>query len=320
MGAIDCLEILSPGLQTTVQDTGRFGFGRFGVAPSGALDSYALRIANLLVYNPENGACLETLLMGLRIKALMDITIAVTGADLQVQIDRRPLELWRSHSMKNGQILSFLGPASGCRAYIAFGGGLQVPEIMGSLATNLPSAFGGFQGRALQAGDVLTVKSTAREPMVSGRVFKPEWIPSYPSQWTLRVMWGPQDGDFPEATRNLFIESTFSVSPESDRTGIRLDGPEIDRCEDVAESIISEGVISGSIQVPGDGKPIIILGETVTGGYRKIATVISADLPLLGQIKPGEAVRFLPVSLDEANRALSELERKVADFKESLIL
>jgi biotin-dependent carboxylase-like uncharacterized protein len=316
--AAACIKILSPGLQTTVQDHGRFGYGRFGVAPSGALDPFAMRIANLLVNNPEHDACLETLLMGLRIQALADVAIAVTGADLQAQIDRRPLELWDSHVLKEGQILSFLGPASGCRSYIAFGGGLLIPAVMDSMATNLPSAFGGFQGRVLQPGDILSVESASIQQMVSGHAFKPEWIPSYPNHWTLRVVWGPQDEDFPKAARNLFTDSTYTVSPESDRTGIRLDGPALGRREDVPESIISEGVISGSIQVPGDGKPIIILGETVTGGYRKISTVISADLPALGQIRPGDALNFLPVSLDEAGKALRDMEDKVASFRDSI--
>lgn len=318
MAPVDCIKIVSPGLQTTVQDHGRFGYGRLGVASSGALDSFAMRIANLLVNNREHEACLETLLMGLRLQAVNDVVIAVTGADLQAQIDRHTIKLWHSCVLKKGQILSFLGPVSGCRAYIAFGGGLLIPGIMDSASTNLPSAFGGFQGRVLQPGDVLSVKLPSTQPMASGRAFKPEWIPSYPNRWTLRVMWGPQDEDFPTAARDLFTESSYSVSPDSDRTGIRLDGPELHRKKDIPESIISEGVISGSIQVPADGKPIIILGETITGGYRKIATVISADLPALGQIRPGDTLNFLPVSLDEANRALRELEDKVARFRASI--
>jgi biotin-dependent carboxylase-like uncharacterized protein len=320
MTAPNSLEILSPGLQTTIQDCGRFGFGRFGVAPSGALDTFALRIANLLVSNAEHEACLETLLVGLRIKALRDVAFAVTGADLQAQIDRRPIKMWASHRLKNGQVLSFLGPAAGCRSYIAFRGGLRVPEVMGSKSTNLPSAFGGKQGRALRAGDTLSVNSPADGPEVSGRIFNSEWIPHYPGHWKLRAMWGPQDKDFSKATRDEFIDAIYNVSPESDRTGIRLNGPEIKCRQGISESIISEGVISGAIQVPGDGKPIIILGETVTGGFRKIATVVSADLPLLGQIKPGETVQFLPVSLDEAIRALEDLENKVAGFKKSFVL
>ncbi|MBW2412114.1 MAG: biotin-dependent carboxyltransferase family protein, partial [Deltaproteobacteria bacterium] len=225
MAAVDSIEILSPGLQTTVQDLGRHGFGRFGVAPSGALDSFALRVANLLVRNPEGAACLETLLMGLRMKALADMTIAVTGANLQPLIDRRPLPMWRSHGFKKGEVLSFLGPAGGCRAYVAFGGGIQVPAIMTSASTSLPSGFGGYQGRALQQGDLLALNLPAESPEIVDRVLGPKQIPAYPDKWSLRVIWGPQDDDFPQSERDVFINSTYTVSAESNRTGIRLDGP-----------------------------------------------------------------------------------------------
>ncbi len=315
MAVIDSIEILSPGLQTTVQDTGRHGFGRYGVAPSGALDSFALRIANLLVDNHEDAACLETLLMGLRIKALADMTIAVSGANLQPRVDKRPLPMWRSHEFKKGEILSFLGPASGCRAYLAFGGGIQVPVVMGSSSTNLPSAFGGYQGRALQPGDVLSLDLPPGGLKAVDRALNPEAIPVYPDKWPLRVMWGPQGEDFLQPARDVFINSTYTVSAESDRTGVRLDGPPIDKKEGTPASIISEGVVSGSIQIPGDGKPIIILGETVTGGYRKIATVISADLFMLGQIKPGDQVEFISVTKDEADLALRETEDRIAAIR-----
>jgi antagonist of KipI len=312
MAALNSLNILSPGLQTTVQDLGRLGYGRFGVAPSGALDSFAMRTANLLVGNPEDAAGLETLLMGLRIQARADITIAITGGDLQPRIDKRPLSMWCWHVFKKGEILSFLGPAGGCRAYVAFGGGIQVPAVLGSAATNLPSAFGGFEGRALQAGDVLKVNTAPISPPSTGRALNPDLVPVYADKWTLRVIWGPQDEDFPKAARDELVNSSYAVSPESDRTGIRLAGPAIDKKDDIPESIISEGVVSGSIQIPGDGKPIIILGETVTGGYRKIATVISADLFLLGQIKPGDLVSFIPITKPEADVALREVEDKIA--------
>ena len=315
MAVLDCIEILSPGLQTTVQDLGRFGFGRYGVAPSGALDSFAHRIGNLLVGDPENQACLETTLMGLRIKALTDVLIAVTGANLQPRVDKRPLEMWCSHVLKQGEVLSFMGPSSGCRSYIALGGGIEVPPVMGSKSTSLPSGFGGFEGKALAAGAILFCESPQTKLTAAQRKLEPRWIPTYPSKWVVRVVWGPQDDDFTAQVRQTFLNSSFEVSSESDRTGIRLIGPLIHRKADVPESIISEGQISGNIQVPGDGKPIIILGETVSGGYRKIATVISADLPLLGQIRPGDEIHFKSVSLDEANQALREMESRIQRFK-----
>jgi biotin-dependent carboxylase-like uncharacterized protein len=245
------------------------------------------------------------------------MTIAVTGANLQPRVDKRPLPMWHSYAFKKGQILSFLGPVSGCRAYLAFGGGIQVPAIMASASTNLPSAFGGYRGRALQQGDVLALDLPADGVKTVDRAVSSELVPEYPATWSLRVIWGPQEADFPQSQRDLFIHSTYTVSAESDRTGIRLDGATIARKEGIPESIISEGVISGSIQIPGDGKPIIILAETVTGGYRKIATVISADLFLLGQMKPGDDVRFIPVTLDEAGLALRQMENQIAALRQS---
>lgn len=317
MSAIDCIEILSPGLQTTVQDLGRFGFGRFGVAASGAMDSFALRVANLLVANSQDQACLETTLLGLRFRALTDVLIAVTGADLQPVIGQKPIPMWHSLKMSKGEIFSCQGPLGGCRAYIAFGGKIQIPAVMGSRSTNLPSAFGGYQGRTLQSGDILAADLPADKLKALGRSIDPRWVPIYSNTWSLRVMWGPQDDDFTETGRGTFLDSSYQVSPDSDRTGIRLQGPKIQRKRDVAESIISEGVISGAIQIPGDGKPIIILGETVSGGYRKIATVIAADLPLLGQIKPGDEIHFRVVTSDEALQALVEVEEKLRRIEDS---
>jgi len=319
LAAVECIEILSPGLQTTVQDLGRFGFGRYGVAPSGALDPFALRIGNLLVDNLENQACLETTLLGLRIKALTDVLIAVTGANLQPQVDKRPFEMWCTHILNKGEILSFMGPSSGCRSYIALGGGIDIPPVMGSKSTSLPSGFGGLEGKALEAGAILFSESPQAKLLATQRKFEPKWIPVYPNKWIVRVIWGPQDDDFTEQGRQSFLKSSYEVSSESDRTGIRLVGPLIHRKTDIPESIISEGQISGNIQVPGDGKPIIILGETVSGGYRKIATVISADLPLLGQIRPGDEIHFKAISLDEANQALRKMESRIQRFKESCI-
>ena len=311
MAAVDTIEVLSPGLQTTIQDRGRFGFGRYGVPPSGALDTFSLRIANRLVDNFEDQACLETTLMGLRLRALNDVCIAITGAHLRPQVDNNPLKMWHSHVLKKDQILSFAGPESGCRAYVAIGGKLKILPLLGSLSTNLPAGFGGVEGRALQKGDMLQIESTQLKLAAAGRKINAQWIPNYHGTWTLRILWGPQDMDFTDEAKGIFTHSRYTVASQSDRTGIRLDGARIERKNDTAESIISEGLVAGAIQVPGDGKPIIVLGETVTGGYRKIATVISADLPLLGQIKPGDKVQFEPVAIDGAQQALLKMEERI---------
>ena len=312
------MEVLAPGLQTTVQDPGRFGFGQYGVAASGALDAFALRTANLLVGNPENAACLETMLLGLRVRALRDIAVAVTGADLQPQCDQKPFVMWRSQILTKGRELSFKGPRSGFRAYLAVGGGYCVPEIMGSRSTNLPAGFGGFAGRTLQGGDILRGRPAEAHLATADRSMAAADIPAHTDKWQLRVVPGPQEDHFTDTGLEVLLGTPYRVSPQSDRTGIRLGGEPIERRADVAESIISEGVVGGAIQIPGDGQPIIILNETVTGGYRKIATVISADLPMLGQIKPGDSVRFKAVSLADAEAALREAEAKIVRLRQSL--
>jgi antagonist of KipI len=318
MAGVNTFEVLSPGIMSTVQDLGRFGCARYGVAASGALDGFAVRVGNLLVGNAENAAVVETTLMGLRIKAVRDVVVAVTGGDLQARKDSEPLAVWRSHWVREGETLSFSGPTSGFRSYLAVAGGIQVATVMGSRSTNLASGFGGFQGRPLRKGDIFVVEPVKDALRFSGRVFTPEWVPGYSSPWRLRVVWGPQDDHFSEEGRQTFVTAAFTVSPDSDRTGIRLNGPVVSRMPGLEESIISEGILSGAIQIPGDGQPIIILGETASGGYRKIATVISADLPLLGQIMPGDEVAFEAVSMDEAIQALREMEGKIDAFKRSL--
>lgn len=315
MADLEILEILSPGIFTSIQDLGRYGYGCYGVAPSGALDSYALRIANLLVGNRPDRAGLEAMLLGPAIRALADIVVAVTGGNLQPRRNKQPIEMWRSHILKKDDILSFDSPLSGFRAYVAVGGGINVPPVMGSRSTNLSSGFGGLQGRTLEKNDILSSENYFQDVKMETRAFNAAWIPVYPNNWSLRVIWGPQDDHFPDESRDSFLGASYKMSSDSDRTGIRLQGPVIRQKPDMQTSIISEGVISGSVQIPGDGKPIIILGETVTGGYRKIATVISADLPLLGQIKPGDAVRFKAVSMAEARRALAAVEEKVHKFE-----
>ena len=318
MAGVNTFEVLSPGIMSTVQDLGRFGCARFGVAASGALDGFAVRVGNLLVGNDENAAVVETTLMGLRVKVLRDAVVAVTGGDLQARKGSEPLAMWRSHLVGEGETIVFSGPASGFRAYLAVAGGIQAAVVMGSRSTNLSSGFGGFEGRPLRKGDILAVEPVQDAVRFAGRGFTPAAVPAYASPWRLRVIWGPQDDHFSEAGKQTFVSAAFTVSPDSDRTGIRLKGPVVARRPALEESIISEGILSGAIQVPGDGQPIIILGETASGGYRKIATVISADLPLLGQITPGDEVAFEAVSMDEAVQALREMENRIDTFKRGL--
>lgn len=320
MCSVAALEVLSPGPLTSIQDLGRFGFGRYGVAPSGAVDAYALRIANLLVRNDEGQAAIEVTLAGFSARILTDLTIAVTGADLQACVNRQSIGLWRAHFLKRGDILTFRGIRSGCRAYISPAGTIDVAPVMGSKSTNLSAAFGGFDGRPLQAGDILRLKKAAAPKLNETRTIDPEMIPVYPGHWKVRILLGPHDDHFQATVIRLFLNKPFHVNPQSNRFGIRLDGPLIFPKTGMTESIISEGVVAGAIQVPADGHPIIILGETVTGGYRKIASVISADLPLLGQIKPGDSIAFQAFSLESALRTLRKAEGKIQIFKDQVKL
>jgi antagonist of KipI len=318
LGSIATLEVLEPGPLTTVQDLGRYGFGRYGVPPSGALDSFSLRAANLLVGNWEGEAGLEITLMGLKVRALTDSVVAIGGADLRPVINEAPVETWRSHVLWKDDVLCFKGPGSGCRAYFTVGGGIASHPVLGSKSTNLSSGFGGYEGRPLRKKDVLFSVSPQNFLNLGGRALPFEWIPPYPRDWTLRILFGPQDEDFPEGSKKVLQSSPFRVSPECDRTGIRLSGPPILRKEGTGESIISEGVAPGTIQIPGDSQPIIILSETITGGYRKIATVISADLPFLAQIKPGNQVRFQEVTPADAVVALEEIEERIEVLRRGL--
>ncbi len=318
MAPVEAIEVLSPGPLTTIQDLGRFGYGRYGIPPSGALDTFSLRAANLLVGNPENGACLEITMFGSRIKALRDVAVAVTGGDLKPFCNDKPFGMWTSSILKEGDTLSFKGVKCGCRSYLALGGGFSLIEVLGSRSTNLSSGFGGFDGRPLKRGDILSAHSPHLHLKTEGPSMPQDLMPHYANTWRLRVIPGPQDDQFTKDGRDTFLDSPYQVSYQSDRTGIRLAGPPLERRPDVEESIISEGVIPGAIQVPGDGQPIIILVEIVTGGYRKIATVISADLPLLGQIKPGDTVSFEEISLHGAYEALRQFEERIRHFKEAI--
>ena len=311
MEGVDLLQIISPGILASVQDAGRCGFGAVGVAPSGAADSYACRIGNLLVGNLENAAAIEITLMGFQARFTNDTVFAVTGADLQPALNGNRIPLWQVARAAPGDVLELPAALCGCRAYLSVGGGFHVPPVMGSRSTNLGSGFGGYAGRALRAGDRLQGRAPEALCHCAGRTL-PDALKAVPvSEWTLRVLRGPQAGQFPDKSLRQFFAATYLVSGASDRTGVRLDGPAIATKAGTPDSILSEGIVCGAIQVPGDGKPIILMNETVTGGYRKIAVVIAADLPLLGQMAPGDTVRLQETNQPEALNLLRGVEAAV---------
>lgn len=313
---VETFEVLEPGILTTVQDLGRYGFGQFGVPPSGVLDPFSPRIGNLLVGNRGDEACLEVTLMGLKVKALRETAFAITGGDLSPTLNGEPMDMWRTHLLVEGDVINFKGVRKGCRSYLAMSGGFVVREIMGSKSTYLSGGFGGLEGRALRRGDVLYAADVPIPLDKAGLRFPSDDIPPLEREANLRVIRGPQDHHFTENGFESFCSSFYHVTPKCDRMGIRLEGPKIERRADVEESIISEGLIPGAIQVPGDGKPMILLTELVTGGYTKIATVISIDLAKVAQLKPGDRVRFEPVSIKEAHCMLRQQEDRLKGFKE----
>jgi biotin-dependent carboxylase-like uncharacterized protein len=315
---IEIFEVLAPGILTTIQDLGRFGFSQFGVPSSGATDTFSLRVANLLVGNREEEACLEMTLMGLKIKALKEVVLAITGGDLCPTLNEEPLEMWRTHLLVEGDVIAFKKVRAGCRAYLAVGGGFAVPKIMGSSSTYLSGKFGGLEGRTLRRGDILFAFDRSSSLHTLGFRFSKDWISPLEKEVFLRVIPGPQDHHFTEKGSQTFYSSSYQVTPQCDRMGVRLEGPKIERRSDVEESIISEGLISGAIQVPGDGKPMIILTELVTGGYTKIATIISTDLLKVAQLKPGDRVRFKSISIEETHVLIREQEERLKEFKETL--
>ena len=296
------LQIIQPGMLTTVQDKGRFGYQHFGMPVAGAMDAFALRAANLLVGNPDSAAGLEATVLGPQIRFLTETRIAITGADVAPLLDDKPIPMWQSVSAPQGAALTFRRPQDGMRAYLAVAGGIDAPLVMGSRSTYIKAAIGGLDGRPLKAGDTL---SAFQAPPASTptRHMPPDAIPAYGGEQTLRVILGPQHSAFTRHGIDTFLNSTYTVSIYSDRMGYRLDGPAIEH-KDGAD-VISDGTSMGAVQVPGDGKPIVLLADRgTTGGYTKIAAVISADLSKIAQAMPGSALKFSAVSIAEAHQAL----------------
>lgn len=294
----DIFKVLSPGAYTTVQDLGRFGWQPFGVPPSGMLDDFAGRVANMLVGNPDSAALLELTFSGPTLKILAPATIALTGADMPFSINGVPALSWCAVPVQSGDTVTLGMARSGCRGYLAVSQGIDVPLVMGSRSCYVGAAIGGFKGRPLQAGDRLRCDPGAADYLV--RRVPAELVPAYSSEITLRAIPGPQD-DFFDHGLDVFFNASFAVSPQADRMGCRLQGPVISQLETMPQSIISEPSLPGGVQIPQDGQPIILLNEQTVGGYTKIATVISIDISRVAQALPGDRIRFERIDIDAAH-------------------
>ena len=288
--------VVKPGLQTTVQDLGRQGFQQFGVSPSGAMDSYSMQIANILVGNTVGKAVLEASLIGPQLEALSDMTIAVCGGNFSLRVEGHDVPMWRSFLLKQGQILSLGTSKQGIRAYLAISGGIDVPSVLDSKSTFLNGGFGGHEGRALRVGDILYGDPSLRKPY---KLLHSDLIPEYKKQMEVRVILGPHQHRFTEQSLRRFFTEPFIITPQSNRMGYQLTGPKLEHTE--GPDIISDPIPRGGIQVPASGQPIILMADRqTTGGYTRIGTVISSDIPLLAQAIPGTTAKFVETTIQEA--------------------
>lgn len=305
------IRVIDPGPQTTVQDGGRRGQLRYGIPPSGPVDARSFTLANRLVGNADGAAGLEFTLIGPRLRAEAPCAIAVTGAESPVTVNDAPGAAWTTLTLAAGDVVK-IGPArAGVRGYVAFAGGVDVPSVLGSRSTYLRGRLGGLEGRALRRDDVLRLGSATR---VRSRVVPARAIPNWRSEPVLRVVLGPQADRFTDEGIAALLGGSYEVLPQSDRMGVRLQGPRIAHAR--GHDIISDGIALGAVQVPGDGQPIVLLVDRQsTGGYTKIATVCSFDIPRVGQAKPGQRVRFSVVDVAEAQRLSRAAAADVANVE-----
>lgn len=310
---MNSIKILNPGLFTTIQDKGRWGYQKFGMSVAGVMDDFSTRIANMLVGNYEYEAVLETTLLGAEIIFNCDEVISITGSNMNPRLNGNPIPMWTSLFVKSGDKLSSSGAISGLRSYIAFSRGLDVPEIMGSKSTFTRGNLGGYEGRKLNAGDEINLGK--KSLLKSGTYLPTQYVPIYSRNNIIRVVLGPQDDYFDQKAIDTFLSSKYTITSEADRMGYRLDGPKINHI--VGADIVSDGVVFGSIQVPGHGSPIIMMADRqTTGGYTKIATVITPDLCTLAQMSPGNTIDFELVTVEESHRIYKEYEKQFESISE----
>lgn len=327
------MRIIKPGLQTTIQDAGRYGYQRYGVIVSGVMDQLAHRIGNLLVGNEEDMASLEMTMKGPEIEFEEEALIAITGGDLSPTIDGNPIKRWRPVFVNAGAVLKFGACASGCRAYLSVGGGIDVPEVMGSRSTYLRAEFGGLNGRALKSDDQLDIGILQERGQKIFELFADANEPYVESDWSSASEWSPEESDqnvirfipgrewtsFTNNSQTLFTDTEFELTPQSDRMGFRFKGEKLELSNQA--DMISEAVAFGTVQVPSEGNPIVLLADRqTTGGYPKIAQIASVDFTKVAQLKPGEKVRFKKITHREAEILLYEQEQHLQQLEQGISL
>ncbi|MBP2632217.1 MAG: urea amidolyase related protein [Firmicutes bacterium] len=327
------IKVISPGLLTTIQDCGRTGYQKHGIIASGVMDRYSFRVANILLDNDENEGALEITFMGPTLAFQADTLLAITGGDLSPTINGEAVPMWRPVLVKKDSVLSFGMMKAGARAYLAVAGGFDIPVVMGSKSTYIRAGLGGFKGRALAKEDLLTTlqtkvqldkfKAALSKQSEQGSFvttpwyFAPAHIPATSENIAVRVTRGNQMQHFTDESIQEFFRKPYTVTPESDRMGYRLEGEVVKLTAPL--EMISEAVSFGTIQAPPDGNPIILLADRQTaGGYPKFAQVTVVDLAVIAQICPSNTITFVEVSLKEAEVLYLQREAEVKEVKQAI--
>lgn len=320
------MEVIRPGLLSTVQDEGRYGYRRHGVQPGGVMDTFAARTANMLMNNRRNAAVMEITMTGPELRFHENSLIALCGADLSATVNDQPVPLWRPVALMAGSVLKFGRCRSGLRAYLSIAGGIEVNEVMGSRSTDLKTGIGGLEGRALRAGDILSAAEASWEAramlqqlleqaeLEKSQMKGPRWHlssrewPLYQRDPVIRVMSGADTSKFTRESLERLYSEQYVIAPQSDRMGYRLEGSRLELEQPMSR--LSEAVTYGTVQIPADGQPIILMADHQTiGGYPVIAQVARVDLPVLAQARPGTRVAFQPITHEEAQHLFLEQER-----------
>lgn len=313
------IHITRGGLLTSVQDLGRFGYQSYGFIVSGAMDAFAMKIANIAVGNHENEAVLEMNFVGPSLLFEEDMVISLFGADMQPKLNGETIPHGKPISVKKGDVLRFHAATKGSRCYLAVKGGFELPSVLNSRSTYLSAKIGGFQGRKLESGDRIPIRKPSQLPPVSWRIGNHYQHYIGTEDHTIRFVKGRQYDWFTEEAISKFRTESFQITPQSDRMGYRLQGSALRLKKN--KELVTEGATFGSIQVPPNGQPIILMADRQpTGGYPKIGQVIQADLPKLSQMKPGDWIQFKEISLKEAQQLLMKAHRELTYLKAAVNL
>jgi antagonist of KipI len=307
------VEIISSGALSSIQDLGRLGYQEFGIAPSGACDLVSMMLANQLVSNEDEEAVIEMTLYGGAFRFLQPVYVAITGADMSPVKNKKPVPMYETILMQRDDVLEFGFAKGGCRTYLSFSGGILLPPVMGSKSTNLNCKLGGLCGRELRAFDQLNLQPLEQELPIfhMKKVYPNRALPfckfshSSPRSIPIRLVLGPQAEYFTEKGIQTLLNSTYKINLDSNRMACKLEGEPVERIRNT--DILSDGIALGSVQISSNGLPMIMLQDRQTiGGYAKVATVISSDIPILAQLIPGDLVHFMIVTRTEALKVLKK--------------